>query len=108
MLGSDPGCRGYGRIPGFTNHEALNLLVASGFNRFEVIRIATFGGAAFLGIQDRTGSIAVNIEADLLVVRGDPSLNIADIGSVDMVFANGVVSDPNTLLSAVKGLVGWQ
>jgi imidazolonepropionase-like amidohydrolase len=108
-LGSDPGCcGGYAQIPGFTNHEAVKMLVEAGFNPVEAIRIATLNGATFLGIQERTGSIAAGKEADLLVVRGDPSLSIADIGSVDMVFADGVAYDPNALLSAVKGLVGWQ
>jgi imidazolonepropionase-like amidohydrolase len=32
--------------------------------------MATLSGTALLGIQDRTGSIAVGKEADLQVVRG--------------------------------------
>ena len=106
MLGSDPG--GNGRIPGFTDHESLKLAVKVGFTSLEAIRIATLNGATFLGIQDRTGSIAVGKEADLLVVRGDPSVRIEDIENVEKVFANGRAYNPNDLISTVKGLVGWQ
>ena len=106
VLGSDPG--GNGRIPGFTDHESLKLAVKVGFTSLEAIRIATLNGATFLGIQDRTGSIAVGKEADLLVVRGDPSVRIEDIENVEKVFANGRAYNPNDLISTVKGLVGWQ
>jgi imidazolonepropionase-like amidohydrolase len=106
VLGSDPG--GAGRMPGFTNHEALKLAVKVGFTPLEAIRIATLNGATFLKVQDRTGSIAVGKEADLPVVRGDPSVSIEDIENVEEVFANGRAYDPNALISTVKGLAGWR
>ena len=52
---------------------------------------------------DRTGSIAVDKEADLQVVRGAPDQDIGDIDNVEIVFANGVVYDPALLLSKLKG-----
>ncbi len=59
--------------PGFSNHYSLQLLSeGSGFSELDAIRIATLNGATALGIQQRTGSIAVGKEADLIVVRGDP------------------------------------
>jgi len=108
VLGSDPGCCGGGRFAGFTDHEAVELLVKVGFTPLDVIRIATLNGATFLGIQDRTGSIQAGKEADLLIVRGNPAERIEDIDNVEMVFTNGIAYDPQTLLSKVKGEVGWQ
>jgi imidazolonepropionase-like amidohydrolase len=108
VLGSDPGCCGGGRFAGFTDHEAVELLVKAGFTPLEVIRIATLNGATFLGIQDRTGSIQAGKEADLLIVRGNPAERIEDIEDVEMVFTNGIAYDPQTLLAKVKGEVGWQ
>ena len=108
VLGSDPGCCGGGRFAGFTDHEAVELLVKAGFTPLEVIRIATLNGATFLGIQDRTGSIQAGKEADLLIVRGNPAERIEDIDDVEMVFTNGIAYDPQTLLAKVKGEVGWQ
>ena len=107
VVGSDPG-GGY-RIPGFSNHYSLQLLFESyGFSELEAIRIATLNGATALGIQQRTGSIAVGKEADLIVVRGDPSTRIRDSSNVELVFSNGVLFDPKVLLAQVKGRFGWQ
>jgi adenine deaminase len=88
--------------------RALKLAVKVGFTPLEAIRIATLNGATFLKVQDRTGSIAVGKEADLPVVRGDPSVSIEDIENVEEVFANGRAYDPNALISTVKGLAGWR
>ena len=106
VLGSDSGA-GFG-IPGFASHEAVKLLVEAGFTPLDAIRIATFEGAKFLGIDDRVGSIARGKEADLLIVRGDPSTNVQDLSNVSHVFANGKLHDPQALLSAVTGQFGWR
>ncbi len=109
VLGSDTGgCCGYGHFAGVANHSVVVRLVQYGFTPLEVIRIATLNGAAFLGIANRTGSVTVGKEADLLVVRGDPSVRIEDIKQVETVFSNGVQYDPATLLADVKGMVGWR
>ena len=50
-----------------------------GFSPLETIRMATLGGATFLGIQNRTGSIAVGKEADLQVVRVLPITTLATL-----------------------------
>ena len=70
--------------------------------------MATLDGATFLGVQERTGSIAAGKEADLLIVRGSPSEEISDIENVEMVFSNGVAYDPKTLIDRVKGQLGWR
>lgn len=106
VLGSDPGCCDVVRMAGVSNHDAVRLAVKTGFTPLEVIRMATLSGATFLKIQQRTGSIAVGKEADLLVVRGDPSVTIDDIDNVEITFANGAAFDPERLLAEVKGQVG--
>jgi len=108
VLGSDPGCCDVARMAGVSNHDAMKLAVKTGFTPLEIIRMATVSGAIFLKIQQRTGSIAVGKEADLLVVRGDPSVTIDDIDNVEITFANGIAHDPQKLLAAVKGQVGWR
>jgi imidazolonepropionase-like amidohydrolase len=106
VLGSDPDALGEGRMPGVANHDSIKRAVRIGFSPLETIRMATLSGATFLGIQSRTGSIAVGKEADLQVVRGAPDQDIRDIDNVEIVFANGIAYDPALLLSRVKGLVG--
>jgi imidazolonepropionase-like amidohydrolase len=71
-------------------------------------RVATQQGAAFLGIDDRVGTIAPGKEGDLLIARGDPAANIQDISKVVHVFANGKHYDPAALLAEVRGQVGWR
>jgi imidazolonepropionase-like amidohydrolase len=105
VLGSDAGGGGT-VLAGSGNDEAIENLVKMGFPPLQAIRIATLDGATFLGVQDRTGSIAGGKEADLLIVRGNPAENISDIENVEMVFSNGVPYDPQTLIAKVKGQVG--
>jgi imidazolonepropionase-like amidohydrolase len=108
VLGSDPNSLGEGRMPGVADHDSIKRAVRIGFSPLETIRMATLSGATFLGIQNRTGSIAVGKEADLQVVRGAPDQDIRDIDNVEIVFANGIAYDPALLLSRVKGFVGWR
>jgi imidazolonepropionase-like amidohydrolase len=108
VLGSDPNSLGEGRMPGLAARDTIKQVVRTGFSPLETIRMATLDGATFLGIQNRTGSIAVGKEADLQVVQGAPDQDIRDIDNVEIVFANGIAYDPALLLSRVKGLVGWR
>ncbi|HEX6627816.1 MAG TPA: amidohydrolase family protein, partial [Gemmatimonadaceae bacterium] len=58
IAGTDPTGSG-GVVAGFSNQRQLELLVESGFTPLEAIRIGTLNGATYLGIANRTGSIAV-------------------------------------------------
>ena len=102
MLGAD--AVGLPQVPGFANLKALNLLYSIyGFTPLEAIRIATLNGASFLGIDKRTGSIAQGKEADLVVVKGDPSARMKDIDNVQFVFSNGVLFDSAKMLEEMRG-----
>jgi hypothetical protein len=101
IAGPDPTGNG-GVVPGFGDQREIELLVEAGFSPVEAIRIATLNGATYLGQQDRIGSIAVGKNADLVVVKGDPSNQIADIENVEIVFKDGVGFDSAKLLASVK------
>jgi imidazolonepropionase-like amidohydrolase len=105
MAGADPVGVG-GNLPGFGDQREIELLVEAGFAPVEAIRIATLNGATFLGRQDRIGSIAVGKDADLVVMKGDPSARIADVENVEIVFKDGVGYDTRKLLDSVKGRYG--
>jgi len=77
-----------------------------GFTPLEAIHVATENGARFLGEQDRIGTLAPGKQADLVVVRGDPSSKISDIEAVEIVFKDGVGYDPAKLIDSVRGLMG--
>jgi len=105
LAGEDPTGIG-GVIAGYGDQREVELLVEAGFTPVEAIRIASFNGAQFMGEADRIGSIAAGKQADLVVIHGDPSANIADIEKVETVFKDGIGYDSAKLINSVRGLVG--
>jgi hypothetical protein len=105
IAGLDPTGNG-GVVAGFGDLRQVELLVEAGFTPSEAIKIASFNGAKFLGEDARIGSIAVGKQADLMVVKGNPAANIADIERVEIVFKDGVGYDSEKLIQSVQGLVG--
>ncbi|MCA1577045.1 MAG: amidohydrolase family protein [Acidobacteria bacterium] len=105
MTGVDPTGWG-GVVAGFGDQRGVELLVAAGFTPEEAIRIATLNGATFLGNADRIGTLAAGKQADVVIVRGNPAANIADIRNVTVVFKDGVGYDSAKLIESVRGLVG--
>jgi imidazolonepropionase-like amidohydrolase len=105
IAGTDP-TGGGGVIPGYSNQRQLELLVEAGFTPLEAISIGTRNGATYLGRDGRIGTIAAGKQADLVVIDGDPSRNIADVRRVETVFKQGVGFDPAKLIASVSGRVG--
>jgi imidazolonepropionase-like amidohydrolase len=105
LVGTDP-TGGGGVIAGFSNQRALELLVEAGLTPLEAIRVGTMNGATYLGRGSLVGSIAAGKQADLVVIDGDPSTQIADVRRVSLVFKQGVGYDPAKLIASVKGKVG--
>jgi imidazolonepropionase-like amidohydrolase len=105
LAGPDP--TGDGKVlPGFGNKRALELLVEAGFTPVEAIRIGTSNAATYMGVATHTGTVAAGKNADLVLVKGDPSTDITAIENVETVFKDGVDYDPAKLLEAVKGRYG--
>ena len=105
LAGPDPTGNG-GVIPGFGDLREVELLVEAGFTPAQAIRIASYNGALYLRLQDRIGSIAKGKDADLVIVKGDPSKNIDDIENVETVFKDGVGYDTQALLNSVQKRYG--
>jgi len=78
-----------GSYPGAALHRELDLLVAAGVSPTEVLQAATGNNAEFLGVQDRIGAVRPGYEADLLLVRGDPTTDIAALHDIAAVWADG-------------------
>jgi imidazolonepropionase-like amidohydrolase/uncharacterized protein YndB with AHSA1/START domain len=104
MAGSD-GVLG-GDVAGFGDQRELELLVEAGFTPVEAVKIATLNGAIFLKQADRIGSLAVGKQADIALVKGDPSKSVQEIENVEIVFKDGVGFDSKKLIDSVKGQVG--
>ncbi len=105
MAGEDPTGIG-GDLAGFGDQREIELLVEAGFTPSEAIHIATENGAKYLGEADHIGTIAAGKNADLVVVKGDPSRKIEDIENVEVVFKDGIGYDSAKLIESVRGQVG--
>lgn len=107
LAGLDPTGIG-GIIAGYGDLREVELLVDAGFTPMEAIKIASFNGAQFLGEAARIGSLAAGKQADIMLVKGDPSTKIEDIENVELVFKDGVGWDSKKLIDSVKGQVGMR
>lgn len=105
LSGEDP--TGYGgALAGFGDQRQTELLVEAGFTPLEAIHIATKNGAEFLREADRIGSLKAGKQADIVVIKGDPSQKIEDIENVELVFKDGIGYDSQKLIRSVQGAVG--
>jgi imidazolonepropionase-like amidohydrolase len=105
LAGVDPTGMG-GVIAGFGDQREIELLVEAGFTPVEAIQIATLNGAKYLGEEAKIGTIAAGKQADLVLIKGDPSQKIDDIENVEMVFKDGIGYDSAKLVESVHEAVG--
>ncbi len=105
LAGPDPTGRG-DVLPGFGDQREIELLVEAGFSPVEAIKIATLNGAIYMGKDKQIGSIAEGKNADMVVIKGDPSKQISDVENVEIVFKDGVGYDSRKLLDSVRGRYG--
>ena len=82
---------------GYELVRELELYVKGGLTPAEALSTATISAARNVKADNRTGSIAVGKEADLLLVDGDPEKNIGDLRHVDQVMSDGYLMDGNAL-----------
>jgi imidazolonepropionase-like amidohydrolase len=92
---------GTDNVAGLTLQRELELYVAAGIPAADVLALATIGSAQVMGMERKTGSIAVGKQADMVLVDGDPVRDMADIRKTELVVCRGLVYDPDALLSAV-------
>jgi imidazolonepropionase-like amidohydrolase len=71
-------------------HVEMALLVENGFTPVEALRSATADAAAAFDLRDR-GRIAAGLQADLLLVQGQPDRNIKDTRNIVAVIKAGKV-----------------
>ena len=86
LAGTDAG--NPGTWYGLSMHREMDLLAKGGLSPAQVLTAATAAPAQAFRLTDR-GRIANGLKADLLLVDGDPTLNIADVHNIVEIWKDG-------------------
>jgi imidazolonepropionase-like amidohydrolase len=90
LAGTDSPNPGSGH--GVALHQELQILVAAGFTPIEALQAATSLPAKIFNLGNR-GRIALGARADLVLVDGDPTTQIADTLNITRIWKNGYSID---------------
>ena len=90
---------GTDEVPGFTLQHELALYVRAGLTPAQALQVATWNGATYSGVLEQLGSIAPGKQADLVLVDGDPTTDIADIRKVVTVIKGDTAYYPAEILT---------
>jgi imidazolonepropionase-like amidohydrolase len=90
----------------FSVHRELHVLVLAGIPPAAVLKIATINPARALKVDDRLGTIERGKLADLVIMRGNPLIDIRSTRHVWQVVKHGVLYDASALLASMKGKIG--
>ncbi len=73
------------------NAREMEMMVDYGMKPVDVLRSATSVNADVFKISETVGRIKQGLYADILVVQGNPSVNIHDVRNIKMVMKNGFI-----------------
>ncbi len=95
LAGTDanPGPGPFAVAHGESLHRELELLVEAGLSATEALRAATALPARYFGLTDR-GAVAPGLRADLLLIDGDPTLDIRATRTIRRIWCGGVEQTP--------------
>jgi len=91
-------------LSGYMLHHELEVYAQAGIPPAEVLRMATLTPALVMGVDKERGVIQAGKLADMVLVDGDPTKNMADIRKVSTVLKGGRVYDP----AAIEKSLGIQ
>ncbi|GAC1600140.1 MAG: hypothetical protein NVS3B25_27600 [Hymenobacter sp.] len=104
LAGSDSGAYNSFIYPGASLQDELLLLVQAGLTPAQALQAATVNGAKFMGVADRTGTIAPGKDADLLLLTANPLENIASIKKIDTVVSRGKAYPAAALANMMRAI----
>ncbi|NJL58305.1 MAG: amidohydrolase family protein [Desulfobacteraceae bacterium] len=85
LIGTGTDAGSLGVFHGSAMIEELKLLIKAGFSISEAIRCASLNGAKLLRLPD-TGAILPGMKANLITVKGSPSLLPDNLGMIEKIF----------------------
>ena len=97
-----------GVIAGFTILEELHHMVEIfKFSAYEAIKAGTVNAALHLGIEDKKGKLAKGFDADMLILNGNPLLDISNVSKIEAVIKGGRLFERlelDTMLAEARNL----
>jgi imidazolonepropionase-like amidohydrolase len=76
-------------VPGFSIHRELKILVEAGLSPYEALQTGTVYPASFFDQESRFGTVQSGLEADLVLLDGNPLQNIDNSRRVHGVMIRG-------------------
>ncbi|HRQ65685.1 MAG TPA: amidohydrolase family protein [Xanthomonadaceae bacterium] len=95
-------------VPGFSVHGELAIYVEAGLSPYRALRTGTVNVARHLAVAERRGTVAEGMEADLVLIEGNPLENVGHAAQVRGVMVMGRWYDRAALdekLAAVRAAV---
>jgi hypothetical protein len=93
---------------GFSLHEELEWFVKAGLTPAEALKTATINPAKFMNTEQKNGTVAVNKQANLVILTKNPLQDITHTKNITTVLLNGKVytsSQLQMMMETVKKLV---
>ena len=87
---------------GILQHE-LEIYSECGIDNSDVLRSATYWPAKVTGNLEKSGTIEAGKTANMILINGNPLLQMKDIRKVVLTFKRGRIYDPKAIYSAY----GW-
>jgi amidohydrolase family protein len=84
-------------FPGFSLHEEFSLLAQAGLSAPEILRIATYYPAVFLGRTDKSGTVDKGKAADLVLLDANPLQDSGNLKKISGVVLHGRYLDREQL-----------
>lgn len=88
LAGSDAGGSQW-VIPGFSLHQEFDLLAEAGLTPLQVLQAATLNAARFLGKESTLGTVEEGMQADLVLLDGNPVEGVANLHRIGGVVRAG-------------------
>jgi hypothetical protein len=91
-------------VPGVAAHQELELLVASGLTPYQALRTGTVNPARYFGAEDQFGRVREGLSAELILLEGNPLVDIRNTRNIRGVMLKGQWLDREQIS---QGLAFW-
>jgi imidazolonepropionase-like amidohydrolase len=103
LAGSDVSGSGW-EIPGFALHQEFDQLAAAGLTPLRILQMTTINAAEFLGRTDTMGTVDIGKDADIVLLSGDPTEDVAKLHDIVGVVRGGRYYSPEALTSTIEAI----